>query len=58
MYGSGEREHIAPPLLFVAEAVGRAPNSPLVAEEMQRLTETLPHLWQEMNWGNTHKEAY
>jgi hypothetical protein len=33
--------------LFVAEAVGRAPNSPRVAEEMQRLTETLRRLWQE-----------
>ncbi len=38
--------------LFVAEAVGRAPNSAVVAEEMQRLTETLT------KWENTHKEAY
>jgi hypothetical protein len=25
---------------------------------MQRLTETLPCLWQEIKWGNNHKEAY
>ncbi len=30
--------------LFVADAVGRAPNSPVVSEEVQRLIETLPRL--------------
>ncbi len=30
--------------LLVTDPVGRAPNSPVVAEEMQRLTETLPRL--------------
>jgi hypothetical protein len=30
--------------LFVADTVGRAPKSPVVAEEVQRLTETLPRL--------------
>ncbi len=44
--------------LFVAEASGRATNSPWVAEEMRRLTETLPCMWQETKWENTHKEAY
>jgi hypothetical protein len=29
-----------------------------VTEEMQRLTETLPRLWQETKWENSHKEAY
>jgi hypothetical protein len=42
----------------VADAVGRAPNSPVVAGEMQRLMETLPRLWQETKWENNHKEAY
>jgi hypothetical protein len=45
-------------MLFMADAVGRAPNSPVVAEEVQRLIETLPRLWQEIKWENTHKEAY
>jgi hypothetical protein len=44
--------------LFVADAMGWAPNSPVVAEEMQRLTETLPRLWQEIKWKNNHKESY
>ena len=44
--------------LFVAEAVGQATDSPWVAEELRRLTETLPRLWQETKWENTHKEAY
>jgi hypothetical protein len=44
--------------LFVADAVGRAPNSPVVSEEVQRLMETLPRLWQETKWEKTHKEAY
>jgi hypothetical protein len=44
--------------LLVADAVGRAPNSPVVSEEVQRLIETLPRLWQEIKWENTHKEAY
>ncbi len=42
--------------LFVADAVGWAPNSPVVAEEMQRLTETLPRLWQEIKWETTRKK--
>jgi hypothetical protein len=44
--------------LFVADAVGRAPNSPVVSEEVQRLTETLPRLWQEIKWEKYHTEAY
>jgi hypothetical protein len=35
----------------VAEAVGRAPTSPWMTEEMQRLTETLPRLWQGNEMG-------
>jgi hypothetical protein len=42
----------------VADVVGRAPNSPVGAEEIQRLTETLPRLWQEIKWENNHREAY
>jgi hypothetical protein len=42
----------------VADAVGRAPNSPVVAEEMQRLAETLPRMWQETKWEENHKETY
>jgi hypothetical protein len=30
--------------LFVADTMGRAPNSPVVSEEVQRLIETLPRL--------------
>jgi hypothetical protein len=52
MYGSGEQKR----RLFVADAVGRAPNSPVAAEEVQRLTETLPRLWQEIKWETTTKK--
>ncbi len=44
--------------LSIAEAVRRAPNTPCVAAEMQRLTETLPRLWQDTKWENNHKETY
>jgi hypothetical protein len=56
MYDSGVRKCIG--CLFVAEAVGLAPNSPWVTEEMQRLTETLPRLWQETKSENTYNETY
>jgi hypothetical protein len=45
-------------MLFVAAVVGLAQNSPWVTEEVKRLTETLPRLWQETECENTHKEAY